>query len=201
MDAVDVLAEAEGTALQIYRLVGLGPTDTLRPSLLATALLGRGRVRIEHLARLGAVVRLPDGTKEILVGSHVRAENLEWVVGHELAHIVRGTEHRSGSIEEVICDCVGACILMPRRPFLAAIGRFGEDYSALAEAFGTTPESAARRWGEVTGEGRIVVTPRRVYAAGAVQILEEQARAFALSGGPGIATITIGRKRRVLKAI
>jgi hypothetical protein len=200
MDAVDVLGEAEATALQIYRRAGLAPTDVLRPSLLATALLGRGRVRVEPIARLGAVVERRDGSLEIHVSDRVRPENVEWVVGHELAHIVRRTNHVSGSDEEHVCDCASACMLMPRRPFLAAIGRFGENYPALAEAFGTSPEAAAIRWGEVTGEGRVVVTPRRVYAAGEVQIGEEQARGIAARGAPGVVSIAIGRKRRVLRA-
>lgn len=200
MNAADVLAEAEATALETYRLVGLGPTDVLRPSLLATALLGRGRVLVERMPRLGAVVERRDGSLEIRVSDRVRPENAEWVVGHELAHIVRRTEHVSGSSEEHVCDCASACMLMPRRPFLAAIGRLGEDYVALAEAFGTSPEAAAIRVGEVTGEGRVVVTPARVYAAGEVQIAEEQARGIAARGAPGVVSIAIGRKRRVLRA-
>lgn len=199
MDAEEVLGEAEATAREIYGRAGLGPTDVLRPSLLATAILGRGRVRLERMSRLGAVVWV-GGRPEIHVSDRVRPENREWVIGHELAHIVRGTEHVSGALEEQVCDCVGACVLMPRRPFLAAIGRLGEDYAALAEAFGTTPEAAALRVAEVTGEGRVVVTPTRVYAAGEVTVLEEQARQLARAGGrPGIVAVDIGRRRRVLR--
>lgn len=88
----------------------------LRPSLLATRLFGRGSVRLVTMHRHGALISRSDGGYEIHVAEHVREENREWIVGHELGHFVRQTAHGS-SREERYCDCIGACVLMPRAPF------------------------------------------------------------------------------------
>lgn len=186
-----MLDDAEGTARYLYERAGFEYKNEVLPSLIAERLYGSGCVRVvAHSARL-AEVTTHGGRVRIAVAA--RAREPEWLIGHELAHLAEGTRHARGGETEARCDLVGACLLMPPWSFRQALSRFGEDYVALAENFGTSETAVALRVGEVLGEGRVVVTPHTVLARGEVQITEDEARHLAKRGGPGVAVVRIGR--------
>jgi hypothetical protein len=193
-----VLDDAEGTARYLYERAGFEYKNEVLPSLIAERLYGPGCVRVvAHSARL-AEVTTHGGRVRIAVSS--RAREPEWLIGHELAHLAEGTRHARGGETEARCDLIGACLLMPPRAFREALSRFGEDYAALAEHFGTSETAVALRVGEVLGEGRVVVTPHTVLARGDVQITQDEARRLARRGGPGVVAVGLGRRRWALRA-
>jgi hypothetical protein len=195
-----MLADAEGTARYLYELAGFDYKDAQLPSTIAERIHGAGCLRVVPMRDRLAEVSWHGGRVRIAIASRVREP--EWLIGHELAHLAERSVHARGGETEAYCDLVGACLLMPPAAFREALGAFGEDYAALAEHFGTTPTAVALRVGEVSGEGRVVVTPHRVLSRGQVQILEHQARILARDrGGPGVVAVDIGRNQRVLKAI
>lgn len=168
---------------ELYRRARAAPGEVLWPSSLARRLPEiRGVVRVKGLHVLG---RLVNG-ELIEVQDGLLAPIEEWIVGHELGHFIRGSNHGDPR-EEIICDYIGAAIQMRKRVFVKRAKEVGGDLRQLAIDFGVTQTSAAMRLGETRGQAIAVVTRSRVYARGELQKTHEgQLREWARYGHPSI---------------
>jgi IrrE N-terminal-like domain len=155
----------EGAADELRARAGLELDEACGPIALARR-LGLRVEEVSGMLGLGALVRVHD-ERRIMVRRGLPPAIRSWVVGHELAHFVRGSTcgWNGRDDEERACHYIGAALQMPRRVFAAAT-REGGTWAMLAERFKTTETAAAMRFGEVRGEPLAVVCPHRVYARG-----------------------------------
>lgn len=170
----------------LYEAAHAGPDEVWRPSKLALELFGHpGVVFRENIPELGWLARRGD-RRVVVVQAGLSRPILEWVVGHELGHWIRGTEHGDPQ-EELICDYIGAAIQMRRSVFLRRARVSRRSLPQLAFEFGTTQTSVALRLGETDRWAVAVVLPQRIYARGALEHVDHALlREWSLSGRPGL---------------
>lgn len=84
------------------------------------------------------------------------------VIAHELGHVAL-RDHGEDWRDERAAAYVGAAILVPRRPLLSALRRYGADLDALSPLFEhASPELLMRRVAEVSDYAVTVVSGRKV---------------------------------------
>lgn len=198
-------AAIEGYEADVERLYAkalAGPAEVWRPSKMALVLFGSpGVVFRAGIPELGWLARR-GSSRVVVVQGGLSRPILEWVVGHELGHWIRGSAHGDPA-EELACDYIGAAIQMRRSVFLARAKAVRGNLAQLALDFGTTQTSAALRLGELTTWGVAVVLPDRIYTRGSLaKEPPEKLRQWSRSGLPGLrrAVLTDATDARVLLA-
>jgi len=177
----------ESDVEKIYRLARSRKRDAWPPSRLAVTILGPTAIAlVPGQLQLGRLVG-----SQIRVRAGLPAAITQWVIGHELAHFVRGPSC-AGPDEETACDYIAAAVQMRWHVFAARLREVGHDYRQLALDFGTTETSAALRIGEVTGRPIAVVLPARVYARGELASMpDDRVRTLAAAPWPGVRKVRI----------
>jgi Zn-dependent protease with chaperone function len=197
------LEACEANVETLYRRARAGPGEVWRPSKMALALFGApGVVFRAGIPELGWLARR-GASRVVVVQGGLSRPILEWVVGHELGHWVRGSAH-GDPLEELRCDYIGAAIQMRRAVFLARAKAVKGNLAQLAFDFGTTQTSAALRLGELTARGVAVVLPERIYTRGSLtNEPHERLRRWSELPAPGLrrAVLTDASDARVLLTV
>lgn len=161
----------------MFSYEGEGVARWVRSEVSASALALRGMRRAVAIAKgLGLrVFRVPNLIPRAYLARHgelrviaFRASTPEPYAVHDVLHEVGHHANRICGVEDTEegADFVAAALAMPGDEFARAVGAHGEDYAALAAAFGVTETSAALRIGEVMREPVAVVTPATVRVRG-----------------------------------
>lgn len=100
-------------------------------------------------------LRRQDGSLKVAYSSDLPPTRQKFTIAHELGHAVFESTGRNcprvGDELERLCNMIATEILMPREPFLAAIGRelTLPKFRELSRTFGTSPQSTALRCHEL----------------------------------------------------
>lgn len=200
-DAQDI----EGAAVEAYRRAGLDPAEPAPTPRVARLLFGPGVIQRPRLrlVGLGASCFL-DGVPKIMVRPNLPEEVVNFVVGHELAHILVG-DMSNDPENEARCNYLGGALMAPA-PAARALFRWASlNIKQIADAACGTQTWAALRIGEATGMPTAAVSPAFVRVRGPETWVwgnEEQLRAVANGRRhlPGVAKVKLsdGRGRAAL---
>lgn len=180
-------AELEECVDRIYSRAGAGKHDVWHPSRLAIA-VGLAIHVVPGLYELGRLVN----HQLIEVREGLPQWVTEWIIGHELAHFIRGSRHGDAR-EEAACDYIAAAIQMRRRVFIKRARELKRDIGQLAFDFAVSETSAALRLGETSGRAIAVVTRHRTYARGELaKATPSDLRTWAEEGHPDIRRALLG---------
>jgi hypothetical protein len=152
--------EFEGLAQEVRRRAGVDDGRLELVSKMATALLGRGAVRLVPGMRGAAYLkRSQKGGWYIVVNPDM--PDVRFNLAHELAEwaLVCVANFRGTELErERAANYVAAAILAPARAVLHTYVEVGERYKKIADRFGLSQTSAVLRLAEVRGDDRAIVT-------------------------------------------
>lgn len=179
------LGELELRAEELYGAAGFDLGAPAPCVALARRLLGDDAIRAVHAAALpgnAALVRVGEDWRIYVRGCAAPAAK-RLAVMHELGHWGAG----NGSSEEE-ADALASLLLVPRRAFIAALGRHGASLPKLAREFAVSETCVALRLGEVTDEPVAVVAPMSVRTRGQQWSWpsENQLRKWAIRARPGL---------------
>lgn len=161
MDRGDI----EQLALDFYERHGLDPEEPETSVRLARLELGpsavtRGDLRRGSPGATGVV----HGRTVVVVARRLTPEWANFVVGHELAHVLLD---RAGlPSDEASADYLGAALMAPRPAVLRLHRHHGLDVERLADEVVGTQTWAALRLGETLGMPMAAVSPLRVRVRG-----------------------------------
>lgn len=152
--------EFEGLAQEVRRRAGVEDGRLELVTRMATALLGRGAVRLVPGMRGAAYLKQSrDGAWYIVANPDM--PDVRFNLALELAELslvcvanFRGTELE----RERSANYVAAAILAPARAVLHTYVEVGERYKKIADRFGLSQTSAVLRLAEVRGDDRAIVT-------------------------------------------
>lgn len=127
--------------------------------------VGVTRVVLEDLGALDAYIERTFGGLVVTINRDRSRFRQRFSLAHEVGHILIGDEsgHRGFQTSraeteldhEIICDAIAAELLMPSKPFSAALGKGPPNIARIlrvASAFSTSIEATARRVTEVSVE-------------------------------------------------
>lgn len=163
--------EIEEAAGAIYRLAGFRAGRPVSPRKLAQALLGAGAVRLvgeEVLRNQHAAVARVGAEWRIYLRRGLAPAVQFFSIGHELAEWFLMRQGVSHAEAELSADGVAAAVLAPLDYAREACAARGARWGQLALDFGSTESHAALRFGEVTREPLLLMTPTSVRQRGRV---------------------------------
>jgi len=106
-----------------------------------------------------AVARIGDVWR-IYIRSDLTERERNFSIAHELAEWLIARRGLGDADTEQSADAMAAAILVPKPFALKACGVRGAKWSQLARDFRASESCAALRYGEVTGEPLVLLTPR-----------------------------------------
>lgn len=201
MGGIPTEQDIEGDALALIRRAGFDDDETPHPAAVAECTLGLGSVRAVHAHALPGVAALARvyGQPRIFVRVRADVSLQRWAIAHELGHLVLGID-----APEPVADRFAACLVMPRRAFVAAVRIVGADWQELAARFVCSQSAVALRYGELIQQPLVLVTPRSVRVRGEPWgwPSSDALRRIARKQMPGLAraTLTDDARRVVLRS-
>lgn len=168
------LEDIAETTLKEARLAHSRPPDMVK---LARQVVGpviqlpaRGLPRAAFLARYG-------GRQHVCIRGEFAPSALAWCLAHEVSEaILERRLYRAPDVEQV-ANRLAACFLAPRGFAEGVIERGrsrGLRWTQLALDFGTSESCAVLRYGEVTGHGVALVSPKDTRYRGNWFVLPEE---------------------------
>jgi hypothetical protein len=134
-------------------------------------------------------------------------EYANFLVGHELGHVLLAELRYKGPDEEAFADLIGAALVAPKPAISAFYRKYGFDVKSIAEESSSTQTWAALRLGEVISMPLVAITKKTVRVRGSRTYAwpaEPTLRTWALEPAtrPGLRKISISddRERTVLVA-
>ena len=182
--------DIEGTAAAIIRQCG-DETDPPTVPEMVRRLVGRVEPA-RGLRGHGALAKV-NGEWRIYLRPGLPIEAKVFALAHELAEWwLRTQEQCQDGEAEHAADYLAACLVTPRRAFVASL-RSGLELSELAHRWTATETHVALREAEVTGRPRAVISPAlvRVRGEGFVWPVEGEVRRWARRGGPGLRKVRL----------
>lgn len=160
--------DIEGIADLLLRLGRADDSSPTKAVALARALLGPGSVCSVHARALpgDGCFSVVNGAPRIYVRQGLSIVRRKWAVCHELAEWWLWKEGVREEAVEGYANGVAAALLAPRRAFQVALRECGDSYHKLAQWFGSTESCAVLRWGEVTQEPTVLITPMTIRTRG-----------------------------------
>lgn len=186
-------ADLEGLAEALYRESGLDPSEPASPITIARAVLGEDAVELVPRSALrltrAKLARVGDQWR-IFVKRPVEREELNFFVGHELAHWAmrrEGARFDDEADEERAADYLAGCLVATGTAFRRAMRAVGEDLPELANVFQATQSCIALRLGEAGAHDLALVRPGLVRVRGQLSFVwprEEEIVRWARGAAP-----------------
>lgn len=188
------LSDLESLAVELYKRFKFDPSEPKTTFELAKRWLGPKSVERRHI--VGAVVRrdMHDGKWRIGVRPNVPIEYANFLVGHELGHLLLAEAGFSGDDEEKAADYLGAALIAPRPAVNALHRAFGLNLGPIAEEATSTQTWAALRIGEVFAMPLAALAPAIVRVRGPESFVwpdERTIRSWARRPRPGLRKVRV----------